>query len=75
MPELPQQLYIDKKTFVRIFKENWDRYKKFCKYRKIEDDNVQRLLKCGDPENGFIQLRCLNCGEKKIIPFSCKRQE
>jgi hypothetical protein len=72
MAELSQDLYIDKKTFIRIFKENWDRYQKLCQCRKVEHDNVQRLLKCGDPENGFIQLRCLNCGEKKIIPFSCK---
>lgn len=72
MDKLTRQLYIDKKTFVRIFKENWDRYKRLCGYRKVEDENVQRLLGCGDPENGFIQLRCTNCGEKKIIPFSCK---
>jgi len=70
MDKLTKQLYIDKKTFVRIFKENWDRYKKLCGCRKVEDENVQRLLGCGDPENGFIQLRCMNCGEMKIIPFS-----
>lgn len=72
MAKLSQDLYTDKKTFIRIFKENWDRYKKLCKYRKVEDDDVQRLLRCGDPENGFIQLRCLNCGEKRIVPSSCK---
>ena len=57
MDKLTQQLCIDKKTFVRTFKENWERYKELCQYRKVEDDNVQRLLRCGDPENGFIQLR------------------
>ncbi|MBE0479293.1 transposase zinc-binding domain-containing protein, partial [Candidatus Aerophobetes bacterium] len=72
MDKLTKTLYIDKKTFVRIFKENWDRYKRLSKYRKVEDENVQRLLGCGDPKNGFIQLRCTNCGESKIIPFSCK---
>jgi len=72
MDKLTKQLYIDKKTFVRIFKENWERYKKLCGCRKVEDENVQRLLGCGDPKNGFIQLRCMNCGEIKIIPFSCK---
>jgi len=72
MDKLTKALYIDKKTFVRIFRENWDRYKKVSRYRKIEDENVQRLLGCGDPKNGFIQLRCTNCGESKIVPFSCK---
>jgi len=57
MDKLTKQLYIDKKTFVRIFKENWERYKKLCGYRKVEDENVQRLLGCGDPKNGFIQQR------------------
>ena len=57
MDKPARQLYIDKKTFVRIFKENRERYKKLCGCRKVEDENVQRLLGCGDPENGFIQQR------------------
>ncbi|TKJ45630.1 hypothetical protein CEE35_03085 [Candidatus Aerophobetes bacterium Ae_b3b] len=44
MAKLSQDFYIDKKTFIRIFKENWDKYKKLCQYRKVENDNVQRLL-------------------------------
>jgi len=72
MANLSKQVYIDKKNFIRIFKDNWSEYKRVCKYRKVEDENVKRLIKCGDPKNGFIQLRCLSCGETKIIPFSCK---
>lgn len=72
MAKLPKQIFVDKKTFIRIFEDNWSEYKRVCKCRKVEDGNVKRLLKCGDPENGFIQLRCLSCGETKIIPFSCK---
>ncbi len=72
MAKLSKQVYINKKTFIRIFKDNWSKYKRLSKYRKVEDENVKRLLKCGDPKNGFIQLRCFNCGEIKIIPFSCK---
>jgi len=40
MDKLAKQLYIDKKTFVCIFEENWDRYKRLCGYRKVEDENV-----------------------------------
>jgi hypothetical protein len=42
--KLTRQLYIDKKTLVRIFKENWDWYKRLCGYRKVEDENVQHLF-------------------------------
>jgi len=56
MDKLTKQLYIDKKTFVRIFKENWERYKKLCGCRKVEDENVQRLLKSSSP---FGEELCL----------------
>jgi len=51
-----KQLYIDKKTFVRIFKENWGRYKKLCGCRKVEDENVQRLLKSSLPKGEELCL-------------------
>ncbi len=33
---------------------------------------VDRLLACGDPENGFIRLRCPDCAAERALPFSCK---
>jgi hypothetical protein len=32
----------------------------------------EEYLKCGDPHFGFLRLRCPDCGEEKILPFSCK---
>jgi len=40
MAKLSKQVYIDKKTFIRIFKDNWSKYKRLSKYRKVEDENV-----------------------------------
>jgi len=50
--------HINKKTFIRIFKEHWPGYKRVCKYRPIEDEVVQKMLSCGDPENGYTQTIC-----------------
>ena len=33
---------------------------------------VARLLTCGDPEHGFIRLRCPDCAAERALPFSCK---
>jgi ribosomal protein S27E len=32
----------------------------------------EEFLKCGDPHFGFLRLRCPDCGEEKILPYSCK---
>ena len=40
------------------FKEHWPGYKRVCKYRPIEDEVVQKMLSCGDPENGYTQTIC-----------------
>ena len=66
MDKLTKQLYIDKKTFVCIFRENWERYKKLCKYRKVKDENVQRLLGRGDPKICAVFLQY----SSRMIDFS-----
>jgi hypothetical protein len=30
------------------------------------------MLGCGDPSQGFSSYICLNCGEQRSVPFSCK---
>lgn len=58
-----------------IFTENWESFKK--KHRAYDteyyDEIVKKMLGCGDPANGYIEYRCVNCGkDRRIIPFSCK---
>ncbi len=35
-------------------------------------DLFERFTRCADPHFGFIRLRCPECGEEKMLPFSCK---
>ncbi len=32
----------------------------------------ESYLKCGVAEEGFVRLRCLECGEERALAFSCK---
>jgi hypothetical protein len=33
-------------------------------------DLLERFLRCGDPHFGFLRLRCPECGENRLLPFS-----
>ena len=33
---------------------------------------MERFLRCGDPEEGFAWLWCRDCDHHRIVPFSCK---
>jgi hypothetical protein len=58
-----------------IFREHWEVFKeRNPRYRAARyEEAVQKMLGCGDLENGFATYRCLDCGagEKKVA-FSCK---
>jgi hypothetical protein len=34
----------------------------------------REFLTCGDPDQGFIHLRCSRCGHDRALAFSCKRR-
>jgi len=66
---------IDKNTFKQIFRDHWDDF--LSVYPRFDTDDyntaVQKMLDCGDPDKmGFVQYRCLFCGETRRIAFSCK---
>lgn len=66
---------IDKDTFKQIFADHWDPFK--AEYSRFDapyyDSVVQKMLDCGDPKKmGFVQYRCLRCGETRRIAFTCK---
>lgn len=67
--------HIDKETFKQIFRDHWDAFKAANPRYDTEyhDRVVHKMLDCGDPEKmGFVQYRCLMCGEKRRIAFTCK---
>ena len=66
---------IDKNTFKQIFRDHWEAFK--ARYPRFDtpdyDTVVQKMLDCGDPEKmGYVQYRCLYCGETRRIAFTCK---
>ena len=37
-------------------------------------DEFEAFLDCGILANGFLRLRCEDCGHDKLVAFSCKRR-
>lgn len=60
--------------FILQADDNWQRYNKKYKdeLREVEIEEVEKMLSCGDFKNGFATFVCLNDGEMKKVPFSCK---
>jgi hypothetical protein len=40
--------------------------------RPIIKEVVERYLDCGNPRCGFARIRCPDCGEERLLMFSCK---
>lgn len=58
----------------KIFKENWDKFldKYGKRTRKVVQEEVEKMMKCGSKENGYIKIKCPECGNEKIVGFTCK---
>ena len=77
-PTTPEKTFseaIDKNTFKQIFRDHWEAFK--ARYPRFDtpdyDTVVQKMLDCGDPEKmGYVQYRCLYCGETRRSAFTCK---
>lgn len=59
---------------ILLLNNNWKEYKQNGLYeiRDVEIKEVEKMLNCMDPEKCYSVYMCYNCGEKKIIPHSCK---
>lgn len=55
-------------------KENWSRYQSVYADRVTAHQiaEVEKMLNCGNPQNGFATYICLKCGETARVCFSCK---
>lgn len=55
-------------------KDNWEKYQAAYAGQVIAHQiaEVEKMLGCGDPANGYATYICLNCGETKLVCFSCK---
>ena len=58
----------------KILEENWDEFYKRYKNRIRPSviAEVKKVMKCKDISNGYIELKCKDCGEIKKVGFTCK---
>jgi hypothetical protein len=66
---------VDANTFKQIFLDHWDAFQ--ARYPTFDtpyyNTVVHKMLDCGDPEKmGYVQYRCLFCGETRRNAFTCK---
>ena len=41
-------------------------------FRAVIKEVVERYLDCGNPKCGFARIRCPDCGEERLLYFSCR---
>jgi hypothetical protein len=59
--------------FERFLREHEDRFEKeYGYFRPVIQDVVEKYLDCGNPMCGFARIRCPDCGEERLLMFSCK---
>jgi ribosomal protein S27E len=46
--------------------------KEYGFFRPIIKEVVERYLDCGNPRCGFARIRCPDCGEERLLMFSCR---
>lgn len=61
-----------KKIFKQIFKDGWEEFKADHPRYEGVDEVVQKMLGCGEFENGYAVYICPECFAEKKVPFSCK---
>ena len=63
-----------KDIFRIYFDPFWEQnQKKYPVYlREQIQTQVEKMINCGDPQQGYIKYKCTKCGEEKAIGFTCK---
>jgi hypothetical protein len=47
---------------------------KYGYWRPYVQDVIYKYLDCGDLQFGFSRVKCEECNEEYLLPFSCKRR-
>jgi hypothetical protein len=57
--------YMSKGILKQIFKDHWDEFTYLYghRIRKNVYHEMNKMLRCGSLENGFIEFKCVACGE------------
>ena len=57
-------------SFKQIFRDWFDEFLgQYPEYERTREV-VQKMLGCGDQEQGYSEFICPGCGEKKVVAFS-----
>ena len=54
----------------RVWEYNYQ--PKYGYWRPHIMDVIYKFLGCGDPHPGFARIKCVDCNNEYILPFSCK---
>ena len=57
-------------SFVAEYESRFE--KEYGFLRPIVKEVVERYLDCGHPRCGFARIRCPDCGEERLLMFSCR---
>jgi len=58
--------------FLQEYESRFEREYGFL--RPIIKEMVEHYLDCGNPRCGFARIRCPDCGEERLLYFSCRRR-
>jgi ribosomal protein S27E len=81
MAGIYRQRHPEHTVFYRVFfyyfelflREYEDRFEKeYGYFRPVIQEVVEKYLDCGNPMSGFARIRCPDCGEERLLMFSCK---
>ena len=45
---------------------------KYGSFRSVIEKTIGKFIECGDPRYGVAIYKCTKCGERLVVPFSCK---
>ena len=64
---------MSKYSIKQIFNDNWYSFLNTApNIRSVVNEEVDKMLSCGDMSKGFAVYVCEHCGKFKVVPFRCK---
>jgi hypothetical protein len=59
-------------TIRSVYEERYQ--ERYGYWRPVIDKVVAEFLRCGDLQEGFARVRCVDCAEELFVAFSCKQR-